>query len=100
MDKLDKIYKLMNEKVQFERKCFFQNTRLRIHTDLWLEKYDELNDLVFVDDNSKITDIWCEYLLDTFDPDWERENLSFDKWYLRWYYDMLNDFIKYVNTTK
>lgn len=100
MKDVQRIKSFISEKVNFQRNRFISYTGLKVPSEIWVSSEDNLDDLTFVDDNWSITDIWCEYLLDTFDPDWERENLSFDKWYLRWYYDMLNDYIKYMNKVK
>jgi len=96
----EKIQKFMSEKIKFERNCFITNTGLKIPWELGLPNNDEFNNLIFVNERWNITRDWCEYLLDKFNSEWERENLSWDIWYFKWYVAWLNDFLKLLNTTK
>jgi len=95
-----KIQKFMDEKIKFEKNRFITYTSLKVPCEIWVSSQNNFDDIVIVNERWNITREWSEYLLDEFDPKWERENLSFDKWYFKWYVAWLNDFLKFLNTTK
>jgi len=97
MKDMEKIKKFIGEKILYERNCCITNIGLKVPFDVWIPEKDELNDLIFVNERWNITRDWCEYLLDEFDPEWERENLAWDQWYFKWYVAWLNDILKFLN---
>ncbi len=95
-----KVQKFMSDKIKFQRNCFITYAWLKVPWDIWIPEKDTHNNLIFVNERWNITRDWCEYLLDEFSPEWERENLSWDQWYFRWYLDWMNDFLRFLNTLK
>jgi hypothetical protein len=98
MKEVSKVQKFMSEKIRAQRKIFLNYTLDRVPWELWLPNKDDINELIFIDENWNITRDWWEFLLDEFSPEWERENLSWDQWYYKWYVDWLNDVLKFLNS--
>ncbi|MDD3793282.1 MAG: hypothetical protein PHI37_00520 [Candidatus Gracilibacteria bacterium] len=97
MKEISKVQKFMSEKIRAQRKILLNYTLDRVPWELGLPNRDDVNELIFIDENGNITRDGGEFLLDEFSPEGERENLSWDQGYYNGYVDGLNDVLRFLN---
>jgi len=91
----EKVKKFMSQSIVAQRRCFMSETITKSPNEFRIPENDE--EVLYLDEEWKITESGAEYLLDTFSSDWDRENLSYDQWYFMGYKCAMNDLLHFLN---